>query len=223
MPAPLAATRIAAERQSIDEIDRHLERLDAKLRDALLLTNNEDEVAQLDADIASLKRKAEHHKLRIDSLRANQVLEQRATAAKQKAQLIARVESKIDELRETVAAFQKKQAEAIKLHRKWQDLAIECATAWPWGPSNQNACGFNLDEITRDTRHELCRIGSGQLLHAGAIQRPSFPGGLNPKLELLHNPGAITPLIDTIDQRLGLARKVLHANLPVTETERKAS
>ena len=81
MPAPLAATRIATEQQEIEQIDRELERLEAGLRQALL-TDNEPEVARLDAQIASLKRKREHHLLRIDSLRAQETLEQRAIAAK---------------------------------------------------------------------------------------------------------------------------------------------
>jgi len=217
MPAPLAATRIAKEQSAIDEIDGWLAQLDVKLRDALLIDDNEDEVAQIDADIAAQKRKREHHALRIDSLRAREALEQNAAAAKQKQQLIGRIEAKIDELRKAVVAFQKAQAEAIKFHRKWQDLAVECAVAWPWGPNHQTAAGFDLDEINRDTRHELCRIGSGQLLHAGQLQRPSFPGGLNPKLELLQNPAAITPLIETIGERHGLAKRVLRASLPATE------
>jgi hypothetical protein len=94
MPAVLAETRIATEQQSIDEIDRDLERLDTKLRKALLLTDNEDEVAQLDADIASLRRKRDHHLLRIHSLKAQQALEQKATAAKQKARLIGRSQNR---------------------------------------------------------------------------------------------------------------------------------
>jgi hypothetical protein len=90
---------------------------------------------------------------------------------------------------------------------------MELAAGWPWGPSNQNAAGFSLDEINRDTKHELCRIGSGQILHAGALQRPSFPGGHNPRLDWLHSPEKIPSLVDTIDQRLALAKRVLRASI----------
>ena len=104
MPAPLAATRIAKEQSAIDEIDGWLAQLDVKLRDALLVDDNDDEVAQLDADIAAQKRKREHHKLRIDSLRAQEALEQKAAAAKQRAQHIGRIETEIDELRPSSCA-----------------------------------------------------------------------------------------------------------------------
>ena len=216
MPPQLAATRIATEQQAIADIDRQLEGLEGELREALLADNN-DAVAKLDTEIASLKRKAEHHRLRADSLKAREALEQRAASAKQRQELVQRIENKIDEMREVVVAFQKKQAEAIKLHRRWQDLAMELAAGWAWGPSNQNAAGFSLDEITRDTRHELCRIGSGQLLHAGAIQRPSFPGGHNPKLDWLHSPEKIPALIAVIDQRLGIAKRVLRSSVEQME------
>ena len=219
MPPQLAATRIATEQQAIEEIDRQLEGLEGELRDALLADDN-DKVATLDTTIASLKRQRGHHLLRADAFRAREVLEQKAASAKQRAQLIGRIEAKIDELREVVVSFQRKQAEAIKLHSRWQDLAMELAAGWAWGPNHQTAAGFNLDEITRDTRHELCRIGSGQLLHAGAIQRPSFPGGHNPKLDWLHSPEKIPALIATVDQRLALAKRVLRAG---TEQLEKAS
>ena len=74
MPAVLAETRIAAEQQSIDDIDRQLAQLEVELREALLLTDNDEEVARLDTKIASLKREREHHLLRIDSLRAQEAL-----------------------------------------------------------------------------------------------------------------------------------------------------
>jgi hypothetical protein len=216
MPTVLASTRIATEQKEVEEIGRRLEELEDELKKALV-ADDEPAVARLDNEIAKLKRQREHHQLRIDTLFAQQALEQKATAAKQRAQLVSRIEAKIDELRETVVAFQKKQAQAIELHRKWQDIAMQLAASWAWGPSHQNACGFHLDEITRDTKHELCRIGSGQLLHAGALQRPSFPGGHNPRLDWLHDPGRITPLIETVDQRLALAKRVLRASIEPME------
>ena len=104
MPAVLAETRIAAEQQSIDDIDRQLAQLEVELREALLLTDNDEEVARLDTKIASLKREREHHLLRIDSLRAQEALEQKAAAAKQRAQHIGRIETEIDELRRSSCA-----------------------------------------------------------------------------------------------------------------------
>src|SRR6516225_95099 len=103
----LAETRIAAEQKAIDDIERHLEKLDTKFREALLVENNDDEIAQLDADIASSRRQREHHALRIDSLRAREALEQKATAAKQKTQHIDRVVDEIDELGKVRARFAK--------------------------------------------------------------------------------------------------------------------
>jgi hypothetical protein len=214
----LAATRIAAEEAEVEQIDRHLEKLDAKLREALLVDNNDDEVAQLDADIASNKRQREHHLLRIDSLRAREALEQKTAATKQHAELVGRVEAEIDELEKVRARFAKRLAEVVNDWREIQDRSVKIAVAWPWRISDRIASGFDLDEITRDVKHELCRVGSGQLLHAGAIQRPSFPGGLNPKLEWLHDPGGKIPaLVEVTKQRHAVAKRVLQASRPVTE------
>jgi hypothetical protein len=89
-------TRLQAEQQELQQIEQHLEGLKGQLKEKLL-ADDEATIAKLDADIAWQKRKAEHHKLRIDSLRVQQALEQKAAATKQEAQLVERVESAFNE------------------------------------------------------------------------------------------------------------------------------
>jgi len=102
MPQASLTTRLQAEHQELQQIEQHLEGLKGQLKEKLL-ADDEAAIAKLDADIASQKRKIEHHKLRIDSLCAQQALEQKAAATKQKAQL--RVESaQIGELKNSGAS-----------------------------------------------------------------------------------------------------------------------
>jgi hypothetical protein len=96
MPQASLTTRLQAEQQELQQIEHHLEGLKGQLKEKLL-ADDEATIAKLDADIAWQKRKADHHKLRIDSLRAQQALEQKAAAMKQKAQLVERVESAFNE------------------------------------------------------------------------------------------------------------------------------
>ena len=96
MPQASLTTRLQAEQQELQQIEQHLEGLKGQLKEKLL-ADDEATIAKLDADIAWQKRKADHHKLRIDSLRAQQALEQKAAAMKQKAQLVERVESAFNE------------------------------------------------------------------------------------------------------------------------------
>src|SRR6516165_1541080 len=96
MPQASLTTRLQAEHQELQQIEQHLEGLKGQLKEKLL-ADDEATIAKLDADIAWQKRKAEHHKLRIDSLRVQQALEQKAAATKQEAQLVERVESAFNE------------------------------------------------------------------------------------------------------------------------------
>jgi Skp family chaperone for outer membrane proteins len=89
MPQTSLTTRLRAEQQELQQIEQHLEGLNDQLKERVL-ADDEAAIAKLDADIAWQKRKAEHHKLRIDSLRAQQALEQTAAATKQ---LVERIES----------------------------------------------------------------------------------------------------------------------------------
>jgi len=210
------AERLAAERLEIDRITGCIAEVDTSLN-AALLAADATAVEKLDAEIATLRKEADRRRRTIGLLEKEKENAERAAVAKRQEAHKGRLYQKMAELRQVVAEFQKTQGEAVKLHRRWHKLAIELAIAWPWGPGQQSAAGFHPDEVTRDTQAELCRVGSGELINAGSIRTPSFPGGRNPRLDWIHSPEKIPPLIDTIDERLNYARNVLHGK----STERK--
>ena len=125
--------------------------------------------------------------------------------------MIGRIEAKIDKRDEICAKLQAALGEAVKLYNELIQAGAEIAVAVPWNNSDLNAAVFISDEVKRLTMHELCRVGSGQLLHGGAFRRPSFPGGLNPKLDWLHQPEKIPPLVDTIAAASAHAKRALRS------------
>jgi hypothetical protein len=96
-------------------------------------------------------------------------------------------------------------------------LKVATIQAWPGGV--QEACGFIPGEVLRLTRHEIARAGAGKIMHAGAVRRPDFPGGMVPKMEWEHQREKIPPIVHAYAERVAYAKKFLHGGLPAAETK----
>lgn len=209
-------------RAALVETDQKLAEIGAKRTGALLASDDDSAILVLDRQIDELGRLGRVHRARIEVLESEAKKEAAAQVVKRKAALIDRIDARIDRRDEICAKLQAALGEAVKLYNELIQAGAEIAVAVPWDNSTLNAAVFSSDEIKRLTMHELCRVGSGQILHGGAFRRPSFPGGLNPKLDWLHCPERIPPLVDAIAAASALAKRALrngHAILvPTTET-----
>jgi hypothetical protein len=198
-------------RTALAETDQKLAERGAKRSAALLTSDDDNAILVLDKEIDELARLGRVHRARIEALESEVKKEAAAQIVKRKAALIDRIEAKIDKRDEICAKLQAALGEAVKLYNELIQAGAEIAVAVPWNNSDLNAAVFISDEIKRLTMHELCRVGSGQLLHGGAFHRPSFPGGLNPKLDWLHCPERIPPLVDAIAAASALAKRALRS------------
>jgi hypothetical protein len=166
-------------------------------------------IAKIDDEITGLQHATTTETDRIVLLDEAIAGEEAARVRKRQAERLALIDGKMKELRDGVADFSKTLGKAAKLYQRWQTLAVELAVMHQWRPGDQTAAGFHLDEITRDVRAELYRIGSGMPAGTG-IGRPGFPGALCFKIEWQHQSEKIPALLNVIDDRLAFARKILH-------------
>jgi hypothetical protein len=133
MTAPAASTRLQVEQEQLQQIEGHLQELEAELKEKLLADADDEAVARLDLEIARFKRKAEHHRLRIDSLNAAAAIEAKAAARKQTAELIERIEAACDERVKNSQAITRTVAKLIELIANDISLSKKVMAAWPWG------------------------------------------------------------------------------------------
>jgi len=227
MPAPAASTRLQAERQELQQIERHLQELEAELKEKLLADADDDALARLDLEIARFKRKADHIRLRIDSLNAAAAMEAKAAMRKETERIIEREEALFDERTGNGKEITRTIAKLIKLVGNDIRITRQIMSGWSWNNSDRDALLPWGQGIRRLLCHEFYKQSAQAWMNNVGDNQITLPGSVceNPDNRL--QPQKIQSLNDRLQEIANHASDVMRrsAGIPkeAEEPKRKAS
>jgi hypothetical protein len=225
MPA-LASTRLQAEQEQLRQIEGHLVELEAELKEKLLADADDESVAQLDLEIARFKRKAEHIRLRIDSLNARAAMEAKAAARKQTVELIEREEAIWGERARNGQAITRTIAKLVELMANDVALTKKGMAAWPWDNSSRAALKPFGQGIRELVAYEFYRQSATAWMNEIGDNAITLPGSVCPNPDWRLQPQKIQSLNDRLRDIANHASEVMRrrAGIPKeAEPERKVS
>ena len=225
MPA-LAATRLQSEQEQLQQIEGHLVELEAELKEKLLADADDDAVSRLDLEIARFKRKAEHIRLRLDSLTARAAMEAKAESRKQTQQLIERIEAACEERVENSHKITRTVAKLVELVANDIALSKKIMAGWGWDNSSRAAIKPFGQGIRELLCYELYRQSAAAFMGQVGDNAITLPGSVCPNPDWRLLPQKIQSLNDRLRDIANHASEVMRrtAGIPKgTEEQRKAS
>jgi hypothetical protein len=208
---PSAAARLDVARADHTAASGKLNELEAA-RHTALLADQDGEAANLAVEIEQYRRFLRGFQDKIKLLQEEVQKEEQARRAKEREELIARIEKKFAD-RDAASA---ELADAIKkadaAFRKMIDAGQAVLAAWPWQSHEHHAVLLSTGAITSATAHELYKIGA-RPRRFGGMDQPgdglNFPGGRCPDLRLTNLPEKIKPLTAVCAEASALASTIM--------------
>jgi len=209
-----AAGALERARAALAETSKQIHKLETT-RNELLLADQDAKAAALDQQIEEQRRLERGHRDKVALLEKEAEREAAERRAKDKQELIARIEKKLSERDAAGARAVAAIKELDAAYRTMFKLGREIRAAWPWQAHDLPAAVLSDNAITRIIEHELYRIGARPPLLGGMdIVNPgkdgaSLPGGRCPKLELVNLPEKIEPLSQVLTEATTFACALL--------------
>jgi hypothetical protein len=204
--------RLAGAQAALEQANRDLAELSGK-RNAALLQDNTAAAIALGAEIANLKLAACAHEDKISLLRAEAEREEQARRAKERAALIGRIEAKIEQRDEAMAAVAAAIERLAAASERAINLSREVIAAWSWAPHDLVPALLTPPSIMTAIGHEAYRVSYHARRYGGFDVNPNagimLPGSRCPRLEWLEQPERIRPMNDVIRDASEFAKNFL--------------
>jgi hypothetical protein len=212
-PAPSSATdRLASTQAALAQANARIAELDAQ-RNAALLKDEDATAVKLGTEIDALKQAARAHSDKIALLKEQAAEEERARRAREREELIERIEKKLvqrDAAMEGVAAAIKQLASASE---RAITLGREIIAAWTWAPHDLPPALLTPAAIMTTISHESFRVSYHAKKYGGAdvdvLAGHSLPGSRSPTWQLAEDPSRVRPMIDVVRDATEFAKTFL--------------
>jgi hypothetical protein len=196
-----ATTRLEQAQAAIEEAQRKLAELTEK-RNAALLRDDDALAIKLGNDIDTLHQAVKAHALKVQLSQEAAREEERARLLKEKSDLIARIEAKIEQRNKAMEEV----AAAIKTLATASERAIslgrEIVAAWSWPPHDLAPALLTPPSIVTAISHEAYRLSYHPRRYGGMDTDPlagfMLPGSKCPRIENLELPQRTRPMADTV-------------------------
>jgi hypothetical protein len=207
-----AATRLAAEQAAQESAARRIAEAHTQ-RNAALDADEDSRAAELLAEIRQLELIATGHTDKIRRLQEAAEREATEEQARRHAAHIKRVEKKLTELREHGTELALAVATGEAKFREMIDTIGEIQTMWPFQAHNLVAAFLTPGRIVEILQYELYRIGARPMLLGGQREGPqaglNYPGGKDPRIELMGQPNLIEPFTSVLERGTKLASEIM--------------
>jgi hypothetical protein len=204
--------QIEAARKSLDGInDQVAERSRVRAERLVDDAADMDAVAEIDREIAALRKRAGLFAERIRGLQTQVDRLEAEQRAREHQQLIERIEKRLAERDAAGAELAKCVLAAEKAFRRLLDLNDQISASWPFTALDR-ITGVLVDRAAVSAlQHEIFRIGHQSFIggNSAIVYRPSFPGGKSPDHRLLGLPEAVKPLTDVLREASAFAASIM--------------
>jgi hypothetical protein len=207
-----AAMTVDAARAAVAVVERDLASA-VEERNRVLLTDDDEAVAEVDARIAVLRQRQRTATDRATLVFAQSEQEAAARRAKEHAALIGRVEAKLADRSRSVAKLADlvAAADAALLEIFAANRAI--LAAWPWGNGDRGAVMLGDPAVLGALSNEIFRV-AGRPASTGGMpsdgRGPGFPGGRPERLEWIAMPERSSrPLVEKFKEAATAAAQIM--------------
>jgi len=204
--------RVAVVEGAVAQTNRKLAELTEK-REAALLKDDDATAIKLGAELDALRQAAKAHADKLVLLKRALAQEEVERRAKERAQLIGKIEDKIAQRDKVMLEM----ADAIKQLANASERAFkivrEIASSWSWAPHDLTAALLTPPAIMAAVSHEFYRTSYHPRRYGGLDTDPLagivLPGARCPRLEWMEQPQRTRSLADVTRDASSFARQFL--------------